>query len=199
MPVLFDASITAWTLTSSHTKSHPDACAILAGHGRDFRCQIFGEGVLRDELAAQIERLGLADRVALLGPRPRGEIIAAIRRAAVVAAPCVVGSDGNRDGLPTVLLEAMALGTPCVSTNVTGIPELVQHERTGLIAAQHDSSSLAEQIERLLDNPALGVALAERARQLIQTEFDIHRNTRQMREIFLHPSPKPAPRVKEAV
>ncbi len=93
----------------------------------------------------------------------------------------------------------MALGTPCVSTNVTGIPELVQHERTGLIAAQHDSSSLADQIERLLDNPALGVALAECARQLIQTKFDIHQNTRQMREIFLRPSPEPAPRVKEAV
>jgi len=176
-----------------------DACAILAGQGRDFQCQIVGEGVLHDELAAQIERLGLADRVVLLGPRPRGEIIAAIHRCAVVAAPCVVGSDGNRDGLPTVLLEAMALGTPCVSTNVTGIPELVQHEQTGLIATQHDSSSLAEQIERLLDTPALGVALAECARQLIQTEFDIHQNTRQMREIFLRPSPEPAPRVKEAV
>ncbi|MEE9129374.1 MAG: glycosyltransferase family 4 protein [Phycisphaerales bacterium] len=176
-----------------------DACAILAGQGRDFHCQIFGKGTLHDELAAQIQRLGLADRVALLGPRPRGEIIAAIRRSAVVAAPCVLGSDGNRDGLPTVLLEAMALGTPCVSTNVTGIPELVQHEQTGLIATQHDSSSLADQIERLFDNRALGVTLAERARQLIQTEFDIHQNTRQMREVFLHPSPEPAPRAMEAV
>ncbi len=176
-----------------------DACAVLAGHGRDFQCQICGEGTLHDELAAQIDRLGLAERVALLGPRPRGEIIAAIRHSAVVATPCVVGSDGNRDGLPTVLLEAMALGTPCVSTNVTGIPELVQHEQTGLIAAQHDPSSLAEQIERLLDNSGLGVTLAERARQLIQTDFDIHQNTRQMREIFLRPSPEPAPRVTEAV
>ena len=174
-----------------------DACSILAGRGKDFQCRICGDGILHDELTAQIDRLGLADRVELSGPRPRGEIIAAIRRSAVVATPCVVGSDGNRDGLPTILLEAMALGTPCVSTDVTGIPEVVQHEQTGLIATQHDPSSLADQIERLLDNPALGVTLAERARQLIETEFDIQQNTTQMREIFLRPSPEPIPQVTE--
>jgi len=176
-----------------------DACAILAKSGRAFHCQIIGDGNLRDELANQIERLELTDRVSLLGPKPRREVIAAVRRAALIAAPCVIGPDGNRDGLPTVLLEGMALGTPCVSTDVTGIPELIRDEDTGLIAPQNDPATLAQRIERLLDDPQLRVGLAERGRKLMEEEFDIHRNTQQMREIFsLNGALSPA-RVKEVV
>ena len=69
-----------------------------------------------------------------------------------MAAPCVVGDDGNRDGLPTVLLEAMAMGTPCVATDVTGIPEVIEHEQTGLIAAQNESVTLSEALQRLLED-----------------------------------------------
>lgn len=161
-----------------------DACSILERQGRDFECQIIGSGPLEEELRSQIERLGLQDKVELAGPRPQSELVEHVQGAAVFAAPCVVGSDGNRDGLPTVLLEAMALGTPCVSTAVTGIPEVIRDEKTGLMAIQHDPVSLAASLERLLADPALRERLAAQARRLIEEEFDEQRNAARVREVF---------------
>nr|MBA2442459.1 glycosyltransferase [Rubrobacter sp.] len=94
------------------------------------------------------------------------------------------GSDGNRDGLPTVLLEAMALGTPCVSTDVTGIPEVLRDGETRLVAIQHDPVSLAAALERLLADAALRNRLAARARLLVEAEFDVERNAASLREVF---------------
>jgi glycosyltransferase involved in cell wall biosynthesis len=104
--------------------------------------------------------------------------------ASVLAAPCIVGNDGNRDGMPTVLLEAMALGAPCVATAVTGIPEIVIDGRTGLIIPQRDPPALAAAIRRLLNEPSLCARLAERARTLIERQFDIDRNAMTMRRVF---------------
>ena len=161
-----------------------EACALLAAKGRRFSCRIVGEGELKTELHAQIERLHLQNCVVLTGPRPQEEIIEYLRCATVFAAPCVVGEDGNRDGLPTVLLEAMALGTPCVSTDVTGIPEVVRDNVTGLIVPQHAPVALAEALQRLFDDHELRLRLAHAARRLIEAEFDIHRNTACQRELF---------------
>ncbi|MEW6637188.1 MAG: glycosyltransferase family 4 protein, partial [Actinomycetota bacterium] len=161
-----------------------EACGLLAEAGCRLRCRIIGAGPLEGGLRSQIADLGLEDRVELLGPRPQRETIRHVREAAAFAAPCVVGSDGNRDGLPTVLLEAMALGTPCVSTDVTGIPEVVRHEETGLMVPQHDPEALATALERLLDDARLRVSLAQRARALIEAEFDVRRNAARLREIF---------------
>jgi glycosyltransferase involved in cell wall biosynthesis len=161
-----------------------DACAILALKGCDFRCEIIGTGELEAELRAQIERLGLGDKVEMAGPHPQCEVIAHVQSAAVFAAPCVVGADGNRDGLPTVLLEAMALGTPCIATDVTGIPEVLHDGETGLMVPQHDPAALAAAIERLLSDRALGQRLAREARSLIEQSFDIHRNTATLRTLF---------------
>lgn len=169
-----------------------DACAILRRQGVEFRCEIFGEGPLRPDLAAQVERLNLGDRVTLAGPRPQRDIMAAVQSAAAFAAPCVEGADGNRDGLPTVLLEAMALGTPCVSTDVTGIPEAVRHRETGLIVPQGNSQQLAAALHELLDNAALRVTLAGAARELIERDFDSRRNTAVQRNLFT-PCPGGAP------
>jgi colanic acid/amylovoran biosynthesis glycosyltransferase len=135
-------------------------------------------------LRTRIARLGLEDRVELLGPRPQSELVRLVQDAAVLAAPCVVGADGNRDGLPTVLLEAMALGTPCVSTDVTGIPEVIRGGETGLMVSQRDPAALAESVGRLLEEPDLRARLAERARRLVEAEFDVNRNAAQLRELF---------------
>jgi len=162
-----------------------DACALLARRGRDFDCRILGTGELTGELRARIERLGLEDRVHLTGPRPQNELREHLHGAAVFAAPCIHAADGNRDGLPTVLLEAMAMGTPCVSTDVTGIPEVVRDGETGLQVPQRDPAALATAIERLLDDAGLRVRLASQARRLIESEFDIRQNTVRLREIFL--------------
>ena len=160
------------------------ACAELNKRGVDFECDIAGTGEHEAALREQITTLNLGQRVRLLGPLPQREIISLVQGSAALAAPCVVGADGNRDGLPTVLLEAMALGTPCVSTDVTGIPEVVRHEQTGLLVPQQDAAALADALQRLLQNAALRVQLATAARQLIEAEFDITRNTARQRHIF---------------
>jgi glycosyltransferase involved in cell wall biosynthesis len=175
-----------------------EACLLLADSGRDFSCRIIGSGPLEEDLRARVAAAGLQDRVQLMGPRPQSEIIREVQAAAAFAAPCVVGADGNRDGLPTVLLEAMALGTPCVSTDVTGIPEVIRHEETGLMIPQHDPAALAKALDRLLADSGLRVSLAERARQLIERDFDVHRNAGRLRELFASAATARQPQMLEA-
>jgi colanic acid/amylovoran biosynthesis glycosyltransferase len=161
-----------------------DACALLKSRGVIFDCEILGGGELEATLESHIERLGLQRCVSLRGPQPQDRVIQALSNAAVLAMPCVVGSDGNRDGLPTVLLEAMAIGTPCISTDVTGVPEVVAHDRTGLVVRQHDAAGLASAIERLLDDRALRLRLASAARREIEARFDSRRTAGELRAIF---------------
>ncbi|MCC7373317.1 MAG: glycosyltransferase [Verrucomicrobiales bacterium] len=150
----------------------------------DFTCEIIGSGEAESALRGQIAAAGLEERVRLLGSLPQGEVIRRVSSAAVFAAPCVVGRDGNADGMPTVLLEAMALGTPCVATDVTGIPEIIRHGETGWLVRQNDAAGLAEAIRTLLDDGGLRRRLAERARGLLEGEFDIRRNAERMRAVF---------------
>ena len=160
------------------------AAAMLKRRGVDFSCKIVGQGEQEAALAALIDELGVREQVKLVGPLPQCEVTELIRSAAVFAAPCVVGADGNRDGLPTVLLEAMAVGTPCVSTDVTGIPEVVHHGRTGLIVGQRDPEGLAAAMLRLMDEPRLGAELSRNARALIEAQFDARRTSAQLRDVF---------------
>ncbi|MEZ4703291.1 MAG: glycosyltransferase family 4 protein, partial [Rhodothermales bacterium] len=111
-------------------------------------------------------------------------VIRLMRSASVFAAPCVVGRDGNRDGLPTVLLEAMALGTPCVSTDVTGIPEVLTDRETGVMVPQSNPVVLSDALQRLLENAGFRSRLARQARTLIEERFDIHRNAARIRDLF---------------
>lgn len=165
-----------------------EACRILKSRGVSFQCEIIGSGDLSYQLAHQIEQAGLNDCVSLLGSLPQKEVKQHLERACLFAAPCLVGQDGNRDGLPTVLLEAMAMGTPCISTDVTGIPEVIEHNRTGLMVDQHDAEALSLAIEQLKNNKELRVQLAKHARQLIEDKFDVHTNAKQMRRCLGFPA-----------
>jgi glycosyltransferase involved in cell wall biosynthesis len=162
-----------------------EACALLARRGRAFHCLIVGAGKLEADLRAQVARLGLQDSVELAGPLPQGEVIRQMQGVAVLAAPCVVGKDGDRDGLPNVIQEALALGTPVVTTDVTGIPEVVRDGETGLQVPQADPEALAVALDRLLTDHDLRVRLAARGRRLIEAEFDIHRNAGRRRALFV--------------
>lgn len=167
------------------------ACAELRDRGVAFKCQIVGKGPDERALRKEISRLNLEDFVTLPGPLPRGKLIALYPRASAFVAPCTIGQDGNRDGLPTVLIEAMALGVPAVATPVTGIPELVRDGRTGLIAPSNDSVALADQIARLLDDPLLAQQLAANARCLVEREFDIVANVAALRQLYLGRNDRP--------
>ena len=165
-----------------------DAVALLRDRGRAPAVDLVGTGPLADELARQVDRLGLRDVVRLRGALPQDEVRRVVGSAAAFAAPCVVGTDGNRDGLPTVLLEAMALGTPCVATPVTGIPEVLDDDRTGLLVPERDPQALAGALDRLLADPALRTRLAAAARRRIDADFDARRQAAAVAEGFAPPS-----------
>lgn len=160
------------------------ACATLAASGRRFTCEIVGSGELEADLRGRIEQSGAGGIVRLIGPRPQAEVVRLVQEAAAFVAPCVLGEDGNRDGLPTALLEAMALGTPVVSTDVTGIPEVLRDGETGLLVPQRNPAALAGAISRLTRDSTLRIRLADRARRLIETDFNVHANAAHLREIF---------------
>jgi len=161
-----------------------EAVRLLRADGREVTCRIVGAGEEQGSLAAQIADNGLGGAVELQGPRPQGEVIRLLRDAAVLACPCVVGHDGNRDGLPTVLLEAMALGTPCVATDVTGIPELMRDGETGLCIPEGDPEALAGALARMLDDRELRLRVSRAGRALIEREFDITCNAARLRDLF---------------
>ncbi|NDJ57584.1 glycosyltransferase family 4 protein [Enterobacteriaceae bacterium 4M9] len=161
-----------------------DAIRLLRDSGQVLRCTIIGDGPLRPALEAQIQAAQLEDSITLAGFLPQQEIIAAMRRATLIAAPCVISEEGDRDGLPTVLLEAMALGTPVISTDVAGIPELVIDGETGRCVAPQNAQALADAIAGLASNPALRTQFSQTARALIEREFDIDRNAARLRDIF---------------
>jgi glycosyltransferase involved in cell wall biosynthesis len=166
------------------------AVSLLLAEGRDVDLVLVGSGAQESQLRDRAGRLGITDRVLMLGGLPQHRVAEIVGRAAAFAAPCVVGADGNRDGLPTVLLEAMALGTPCVATPVTGIPEVVMDGHTGLLVAERDPEGLAHALTRLLDDASLRSQLAKSARVLIEAEFDTSRQAALVAQSF--PTPCPA-------
>ena len=161
-----------------------EACRVLRDHGVEFECEIVGTGRLEDDLAARIAEQQLGDRISLLGSLPQRSMRERLYRARVLAAPCVIAEDADRDGLPTVLLEAMACGTAFVSTDVTGIPEILEHQKTGLYVPQGDAEKLAAACARLLKDAGLRRQLTIGARALVERQFDINDNAALLRGVF---------------
>lgn len=160
------------------------AIATLVDEGRDVHLDLVGTGPLADVLAAQVHDLGLTDHVTLHGALPQTRVREIVGAARVFAAPCIIGADGNRDGLPTVLLEALALGTASVSTPVTGIPEIVRHEETGLLVPEADPEALAAALARTLDDPVAAAERSRAARALLEEDFDFRDHAVILQGIF---------------
>jgi glycosyltransferase involved in cell wall biosynthesis len=150
-----------------------EACAVLRDRGVDFEAVIAGEnGDAADDVRARIAGHGLADRVTLIGPLTQSGLFDEYRRSTAFALPCRVLDDGDRDGIPNVLMEAMACGLPVVTTGVSGITELVDDGRNGLVVEPDEPRELADALHRLVKDPGLAAALAERGRRTVQERFD---------------------------
>jgi glycosyltransferase involved in cell wall biosynthesis len=128
------------------------ACAQLASSGRRFRCDVYGEGPARADLETLRDRLGLAEVVRFRGARTQDEVLAAYHGADLFVLTPRVTADGDRDGVPNVLIEAMACGLPVVSTPVGGVPELVSHGADGFLVPARDPAALAACVGDLLDD-----------------------------------------------
>lgn len=152
------------------------ACGALVAQGRSIECEIVGEGPQKDELKAEIKRLGLKDTVRLVGAWPQERVALALARSSLFALPCVEAKDGNMDALPTVLLEAMAAGCPCVSTRLSGIPEIILDRHTGMLVPPGDPSALADALAEMFDNPELRHEFARTSQARVEDLFDVRQN-----------------------
>jgi glycosyltransferase involved in cell wall biosynthesis len=156
----------------------------LAGRGLACHCVIVGSGPQRRELEALVHELGIEDRVEFLGPMTQSELLAHYESADCVALACQVQEDGDRDGIPNVLVEAAAMGVPVVSTRISGIPELVVDGVTGLLVPPGDPEALADALARVLRDGGLAEALARAGRARVQELYDLGRNTARLGAIF---------------
>jgi glycosyltransferase involved in cell wall biosynthesis len=150
-----------------------DACAVLQSRGVDFEAVIAGEsGDHEAEVRARVAANGLQDRVGFLGPLTQEGLFEQYQRASVFALPCRVLEDGDRDGIPNVLMEAMACGVPVVTTGVSGITELVRDGENGLIVDPDRPNDLADALHRLIKDPGLAQEIGKQGRETIARSFD---------------------------
>jgi glycosyltransferase involved in cell wall biosynthesis len=160
------------------------ACQILRERGRRFCLEIVGKGPLRPFLKAQVYSVGMQNMVRFRGALPQETVREAYAQAAIFALPCVISDDGDRDGIPTVLLEAMACGLAVVSTDISGIPELVESGRDGILVPAGNTEMLAEALDRLLRNGDLRETLGAAAREKVVKRFSVERSVTKLLGLF---------------
>ncbi len=162
-----------------------DACRILKHKGLSFKCRIIGQKDEESELVANmIQEFGLEDTVTIEGGMTQDELKEAYAGSAIFALPCFIVDSGDRDGIPNVLAEAMASGRAVVSTNISGIPEIVEHEVNGLLVPQKNAVALAKALEQLLQNPDLRAELGQAARAKVCEMFDSETTTVFLKDLF---------------
>jgi colanic acid/amylovoran biosynthesis glycosyltransferase len=150
------------------------ACALLRDRGLSFSCTIAGSGPLEGALKTQIAEAGLDGIVTVTGKALKQEEIPAFMRDGdAYCLPCVWASDGDVDGLPQMLMEAMACGLPAVSTRLVGIPDLIISEQTGLIVEPCEAEPLADALQRLEQDRDLARRLSEQGRKHLLDQFDL--------------------------
>lgn len=165
--------------TMHEVKGHThliEACRLLKGQGIRFVCHLVGGGPDRKALEQQVRDSGLDECVVFHGQRTREDVAALLEQADVLAAPSVLTSDGRREGIPVVLMEAMSCGLPVVASRLSGIPELVEDGRNGLLTPPRDAEALAAAMTRLYGDPQLCIELGEAGRRKVVDEFDVHKN-----------------------
>jgi glycosyltransferase involved in cell wall biosynthesis len=160
------------------------ACAVLRDRGVDVACRIIGRGPDEPMLRRTIDQLGLRDVVTLVGPLARDGVIDELRRADVLVAPSVISARGQKEGIPVVLMEAMSCGLPVVASRLSGIPELVEHERSGLLVTPGRPEELADALARLAGDPELRGRLGSAGRSTIERDFDLRTNATKLVRLF---------------
>lgn len=161
-----------------------EACAVLRQRGLDVRCVIVGDGALKGALVQLIGELGLEQHVTLQASCTQHDVRRILSQSEVFALPCVVAADGDRDMLPNSLKEAMAMELPVVTSDISGIDELVTHEVDGLLVPPDSALALADAIARLLRDPGLRARLGRAGREVIVRDFDVASESRKLIEVL---------------
>ncbi len=168
-----------------------EALACLPGD-LDWRLEHIGGGTLSAELRSQAARLGIADRIDWHGRQPQTEVRALLTRADLFVLASKIAPDGDRDGLPNVLLEAQSTGVACVATAAAGIPELITDGETGLLVPPADPGALAEGIITLAGDPARRAQIAAAGARAVRERFDMNAGLDAIAEDLRAPGTKAA-------
>ena len=160
------------------------ACGHLRDRGYCARCMVLGSGPQEKELRRLIHDLGLEDWVELPGWLDQTQVRAYLREATVFTVPCIVADDGDRDGIPASLMEAMAMAKPCVSTVVSGIPELIEDGHSGLLVPEKDAVALADALSQLLDDTELARRLGQAGQKKVSDQFNCEDIAAQLFRLF---------------
>lgn len=162
-----------------------EACRMLQERGIDFMCHFVGAGPDQQSLARLAEQNALSERICFHGSRTRQEIARLLQDADVLAAPSVPTRDGRREGIPVVLMEAMGSGVPVVASRISGIPELVEHQSTGLLVPPRDATALANALELYFTDNKLRRRLGRAGREKIVRDFDLNKNAARLAQQFI--------------
>jgi glycosyltransferase involved in cell wall biosynthesis len=161
------------------------ALLIVKGRGERFHCEIYGEGPLYQQLNEWIHEHGMTDAVVLMGDRTQQALIPVFQNATLFILTPFQTADGDRDGIPNVLLEAMAVGLPVITTAVAGIPELVEHNQTGLLYRPHDVDGVASGMIELLRNAEKRRQLGRAASKKVTEQFDMTQAAQSLKTLFI--------------
>lgn len=161
------------------------ACALLRRDGFDFRLTLAGNGPQAARLQRLARSLGLQDRVTFPGFIPRDQTAQLFRGTDLFIMPSVVDRAGDRDGIPTVILEALLHGLPVIATAVGGIGEAIRDGETGCLVPPADPATLAAAVRRFAADPAAARAMAVRGREWVRQEFDSPTNARKLLDLIV--------------
>ena len=161
------------------------AFALVSRKRPGCRLVIVGDGPEHEQLEELTEQLGVDDRVELLGWRSSEKTLLLIRQATVLVAPSLIADDGDRDGLPNVILEAFACGTPVIAARLDSISEAVEHRRTSLLVKPGDIKELASAIDELLNDERLQDRLSQEASETVMERFNLEKNTKRLIRLFV--------------
>ena len=162
-----------------------EACRQLQERRFDFECHFVGDGPDKKALTELVEQVGLSRKIRFHGRLTRDEISRLLRDADVLVAPSVPTRDGRREGIPVVLMEAMGSGVPVIASDLSGIPELVNHQLTGLLVPPRNAASLADALERYIQDPELRWHLGNAGREKVVGDFDLNKNAASLAQYFL--------------
>ncbi|HXN55530.1 MAG TPA: glycosyltransferase, partial [Myxococcales bacterium] len=170
-----------------------EACQKLRDRGLRLRCFLLGAGVEEARLRAQIADLGLEDTVKLLGAQPQTVVRDLLASVDAVVLPSITASDGQMEGIPVSLMEAMAFELPVVATSLSGIPELIEHGKNGLLVPERNAAALADALERLAHDPLLRRRLGVAARAQVLAGFSRANNAKKLRDLLVSATRDEAP------
>lgn len=160
------------------------ACRILLDRGVPFRLRLVGDGPLRAELEALSATLELSDHVTFLGAREQREVADLLAHCNLYVQPSILTDNGQMEGIPVALMEALAAELPALSTALSGVPELIRPGQTGWLVPPEKPGALADALEQIRSDPANAQQLAVQGRELVREQFDLGKNVQLLAEKF---------------